>query len=261
MVSITMAKILENKRVLVTGVSRKIGIGAAIAREFASRGADLFLVSWPQYDKSMPWGSADGELSAIVDEVKWAGSKCLALEIDLSNSAAPATVFARAMEFLGSVDILVNNAVCDTGADIYSVSETILQRHFAVNASATMFLCAEFVRRFEKTSGGRIINLTSGQGLAPMPDSLPYAMSKAAIEALTLSLSPTAGRKGITVNAIDPGPTDTGWMSENLKSDLAARSPFNRVGLPSDAAKLAAFLASDDSAWITGQILRSRGGL
>ena len=94
-----------------------------------------------------------------------------------------------------------------------------------------------------------------------MPNSLAYAISKSAIEGLTISLSASAGKEGITVNAIDPGPTDTGWMNAELKKDIATKSIFNRVGMPTDAAKLAAFLASDESAWITGQIIRSRGGL
>ena len=252
---------LKGKSAITTGVSRKKGIGTAIAKMIGSRGADLLLISWPQYDKSMPWGYSDGELEETVREIKSFGVRCEVLEIDLSEPTAAAAIFSKAKKSLGTVDILVNNAVCDVEADIFSISEEILRQHFSVNINATVFLCAEFIRSYEKQTGGRIINLTSGQGLAPMPYSLPYAMSKAAIEALTLSLSVTAGARGTTVNAIDPGPTDTGWMSENLLNDLKMRSPFNRVGLPADAANLAAFLASEEGGWITGQILRSRGGL
>jgi 3-oxoacyl-[acyl-carrier protein] reductase len=256
-----MQQALKERTAIITGVSRQKGIGTAIAKSFAAQGANLLLISWPEYDRLMPWGYAGEELQNTIREVATYNVRCETLEIDLSDSKSAKTIFDKANECFDSVEILVNNAVVDHEADIYSVTDKNLSHHFNVNVNSNVFLCAEFIRRFQGSSGGRIINLTSGQGLAPMPQNLPYAMSKAAIEALTLSLSETAGAKGITVNAIDPGPTDTGWMNESLMKDLSARSPFKRVGLPADAAKLAVFLASDDGAWITGQILRSRGGL
>lgn len=256
-----MQLILKGKRAIITGVSRKKGIGAAIAKAFAIHGADLLLVSWSNYDKLMPWGYSDGELQETIAEIKSHGVQCEVFEVDLSRPEAPKLIFSKMKEKFGSVEILVNNAVADREADIFSISEEILNQHFSVNVNANIFLSAEFVRCFKGPQGGRIINLTSGQGLSPMPNSLPYAMSKAAIEALTLSLSETAGARGITVNAIDPGPTDTGWMDKALLTELSLKSPFNRVGLPSDAANLAVFLASNESGWITGQIIRSRGGL
>ena len=256
-----MQLILKGKSAIITGVSRRKGIGSAIAKTFATHGAGLLLVSWPSYDRSMPWGYSEGELQQTVSEIRSVGVQCEVLEMDLSDAPAAKKIFAKAKDAFGSIDILVNNAVVDIEADIFSTSEELLRKHFNVNVNANVFLSAEFIRCFERASGGRIINLTSGQGLAPMPNNLSYAMSKSAVEALTLSLSESAGERGITVNAIDPGPTDTGWMSETLLSDLAGKSPFKRVGLPSDAANLAAFLASDEGGWITGQILRSRGGL
>ncbi len=261
MVESGMQNSLKGKSAIITGVSRRKGIGTAIAKAFAACGADLLLISWPHYDRTMPWGYSDGDMDETVREIKSFGTKCEVLEIDFSESTVATAVFDRAKGALSSVDILVNNAVCDIEADIFSVSEELLQQHFRVNVNANVFLSAEFIRCFKKSEGGRIINLTSGQTITPMPSNLPYAMTKSAIEALTLSLSVTAGGRGITVNAIDPGPTDTGWMSDNLLKDLSARSPFNRVGLPSDVARLATFLASDEAGWITGQILRSRGGL
>ena len=122
-------------------------------------------------------------------------------------------------------------------------------------------LCREFVCNFEAKTGGRIINLTSGQSLHPMPNELAYAASKGAVEALTLSLSPALAARGITINAVDPGGTDTGWMSEDLKKHLIARAPMGRIGLPEDAAKLVVFLASEEAQWITGQIVHSRGAI
>ena len=256
-----MQLILKGKTAIITGVSRRKGIGSAIAKAFAGQGADLFLVSWPNYDRAMPWGYSNDELQQTIKEIKSFDVRCEVLEIDLSESKSAKTIFEKAKDQFGSIEVLVNNAVVDVEADVFTTTEKILQQHLSVNVNANVFLSSEFIQCFQSSRGGRIINLTSGQGLAPMPHNLPYAMSKAAIEALTLSLSETAGAKGITVNAIDPGPTDTGWMSEALSKDIALRSPLKRVGLPSDAANLAVFLASDESSWITGQILRSRGGL
>src|SRR5262249_159731 len=109
-------------------------------------------------------------------------------------------------------------------------------------------------------SGGRIINLTSGQGMVPMPTELAYAATKGGIDALTRSLSAAVASKGITVNAVDPGPTDTGWMSQELREVQLTKAPMGRLGTPQDAARLVAFLASEEAGWSTGKIPRSRGG-
>jgi 3-oxoacyl-[acyl-carrier protein] reductase len=122
-------------------------------------------------------------------------------------------------------------------------------------------LCAQFARRFSKPSGGRIINLSSGQGLGPMPGELAYVASKGAVEAFTVSLSAELAPRGITVNAVDPGLTDTGWLSAEQRLEWLARAPLGRVGVPQDAARLVRFLASEEAGWITGQVLHSRGGL
>jgi 3-oxoacyl-[acyl-carrier protein] reductase len=121
-------------------------------------------------------------------------------------------------------------------------------------------LCQAFADQHDGRAGGRIVNMTSGQGVTPMPGELPYVMTKAAIEGLTLTLSAALAPKRITVNAIDPGATDTGWISDQLRAELLRHAPFGRVGVPDDAARLIGFLVSDAGQWITGQVIRSRGG-
>src|SRR5206468_1703414 len=107
-----------------------------------------------------------------------------------------------------------------------------LDAHYALNVRGTILLCVEFARRFRGMAGGRIINLTSGGALAPMPDELAYVATKGAVEAFTRSLAPAVAARGITVNAVNPGPTDTGWMGEELRAALLPRFPMGRIGQP-----------------------------
>ncbi|PIG91516.1 SDR family oxidoreductase [Gloeocapsopsis sp. IPPAS B-1203] len=251
---------LSNKVALVTGVSRIQGIGFAIARALAEAGANVFTTYYRPYDALMPWGSRDREAEEIVTMLQSYQVKAAGLEANLAESEIPKQLFEQVENLLGSVDILVNNAAYDEQVDIYSLSADLLDTHYAVNVRGTTLLCQEFAQRHDGRDGGRIINLTSGQ-IAPMPKNLPYAITKGAIEALTISLSASLAEKGITVNAVDPGATDTGWMSAEFRDQLAMRSPFGRVGTPADAAHIILFLASAQAQWITGQIIRSRGGL
>jgi 3-oxoacyl-[acyl-carrier protein] reductase len=256
-----IADSLAGKVALITGVSRKAGIGAAIAHVFARAGIDVFTTYYRPYDELMPWGSNHSEAEDILTDLKAKGVRAEGMEADLSDPEIPAGLFDYIDSSFGFVDILVNNAVCDMEADVYSLSASLIDRHYAVNVRAAMLLCAEFAKRHDGRPGGRIINLSSGQGAEPMPGNLPYAATKGAIEAFTLSLSASLAGKCITVNAIDPGPTDTGWLSKDLHSELVQRAPFGRIGTPDDAARLVHYLASSEAQWITGQIIRSRGGL
>lgn len=255
-----MSRDLRGRVALVTGVTRAVGIGAAIARELAVGGADLFLGFYRPYDRKQPWGVGADEPAAIAAELRGLGVEVEALEIDLAQPASPAALVDAVLARFGRLDILVNNAACSEPGDIDALDAAQLDRHYAVNLRATALLCAEIARRRPPGPGGRIINITSGQGHAPMPGELAYAATKGGIDALTLSLSAGIAARGITVNAVDPGPTDTGWMTAELRAELERSAPLGRVGEPLDAARLVAFLASDDASYITGQILRSRGG-
>lgn len=251
---------LRNRVALVTGATRRVGIGAAIARELAAAGANVLISFYRTYDAAMPWGVEPDEPEALLVELRQRGVRAEGYEIDLAAPDGPRTLIERAYASFGRLDILVNNAAHSESTTIDALDAARLDRHYAVNLRATVLLCAEFVRRIPSDHGGRIINLTSGQGVQPMPDELAYAATKGAVDALTLSLSAAVARRRITVNAVDPGPTDTGWMPPPLKATLESRAPMGRVGSPEDAARLVRFLASDEAAWITGQIIRSRGG-
>lgn len=252
---------LSGKVALVTGVSRKLGIGAAISQYLAASGVNIFTTYYRFFDELMPWGSKSNEAEEIIESLKLQGVKATGIEANLAEVETPEKLFDTVEKSMGKVDILINNAAHDEQADIYALSPKLLDTHYAVNVRGTTLLCAEFAKRHDGREGGRIINLTSGQTLAPMPESLPYAITKGAIEALTISLSASLASKNITVNAVDPGATDTGWMSNKFRSKLENESPFGRIGIPEDAAKTVLFLASAQAQWITGQIIRSRGGI
>jgi len=251
---------LSGRIAVVTGASRRVGIGAAVARRLAAAGADIFVTYFRPYDASMPWGSRDDEIEALLAELRALGVRAYGMEANLAQPTGAAHVMDAVSGLLGTPAILVNNACVSEPGDILHVNADQLDRHYAVNTRATVLLCQEFVRRWTGERGGRIISVSSGQSYSAMPGEIAYVVTKAAIEALTLTLAAEVAGRGITVNAIDPGATDTGWMDDDLRDHIAARTYLGRIGLPTDAANLICFLASEQGEWITGQIIRSRGG-
>ena len=212
MLDVSGAYLLHNKIAIVTGASRKIGIGAAIARELAQAGADIFITYYRPYDEYIGLAHHPDEAQALLLELQSFGVRAEGLELDLSQVDAAARLFDRVEEMLGAADILVNNATHSEQDGIDQLDAATLDKHYQVNLRGMALLCAEFVRRFQGDSG-RIINMSSGQGVGPMPGELAYAATKGAVEAFTVSLSVEVGPRGITVNAVDPGATDTGWMT------------------------------------------------
>ncbi|MCB9008613.1 MAG: SDR family oxidoreductase [Ardenticatenaceae bacterium] len=257
-------EMLRGQTAVITGVSRKIGIGAAIARALAEVGCNLFTTYFRPYDATMPWGSQENEAAEILAELQTMGAEAAGLELDLSQPTAPAELFAVVQERFGPANILVNNAAFSTNDAIDTVNAQALDDHYAVNVRGMALLCQKFVQQFGeegRVRNGRIINISSGQSFGPMPGELAYAASKGAVEAFSLSLSAALAGRGITVNAIDPGITDTGWIPDELRQTFVAQAPMGRIGRPEDAARLVRFLASPEAGWITGQLIRSRGGL
>lgn len=238
---------------VVTGVSHAEGIGAAICRELASDGVDIFFTYW---EAASEWPQT------FQRELQDFGVHCEYLLVDLSESTASSELLDAVETKLALPSILVNNAAYSTRDGYLAFHAEELDNHYAVNMRATFLLSVEFARRFQKAGKtmGRIINMTSGQAQGPMVGELAYVATKGAISAFTLSLSAELAPLGITVNAVNPGPTDSGWMSEKVKQELSPQFLIGRIGQPSDASRLIAFLASDKAEWITGQVINSEGG-
>jgi 3-oxoacyl-[acyl-carrier protein] reductase len=241
---------LAGRVALVTGVSRRAGIGAAMARELADAGATLVVASFRAYDAQQAWGPGpdDPELRAIE------------VDLDLGEPEGPARLFDEAIRRHGRVDVRVNNAAHWAAGSIARVDVAQLDRHWAVNLRAAVLLCRDFVRHLPAGTPGRIVNVTSGQGRDPMPGEIAYAVTKAGLDVLTRTLAADLAPRAITVNAIDPGPTDTGWMTDAVRTALRAASPDGLLATAGDTAKLVRYLASDAAADITGQIVRTRPG-
>ncbi|WP_416148448.1 SDR family oxidoreductase [Salipaludibacillus sp. HK11] len=251
---------LKGKLALVTGVSRTNGIGAAICREFAQKGADVLFTYWTSYDDEMPWGVKDDEPEKIKLELESFGVRSEKIELDLTKVSSIEEVFKYAKDSFGTApDILVNNAAYSVNDNIETITPEQLDKHYFVNVKAVTLMTQAFTKSFSKNYG-RVLNITTGWSRGQMPEELSYVLTKSTVETLTYTLSAALASKGITINAINPGPTNSGWMNDEVKASLLPRFPTGRLGEPSDAAKLAGFLASEDAAWITGQVIHSEGG-
>ena len=238
---------------VVTGVSRLRGIAAAVVRALARDAWTVAGTGYRPYDETEPWGAeADAPERLLAEGVLAAWS-----EDDLGDPEAPARVVAAAERSVGPLTALV---IVHTESRLGGVLETTaadFDRHMAVNARATLLLCAEFARRFRGEDGaGRIVAFTTGA----LHGEVAYGASKAALERIVVAAAAELAPRRITVNAVDPGATDTGWMSPELHERIRAATPLGRVGRPEDAAELVAFLCSPHSGWITGQVLVSDGG-
>jgi 3-oxoacyl-[acyl-carrier protein] reductase len=254
---------LSGRVALVTGVSRRIGIGFAVASRLAGLGADLFVTSWSAHDRDQPWGADPGGMAEVLAELRGAVGaerRVEHLEADFLDPRAPDRVMAAAVEALGHVDALVCNHARSSEGGLGQLTAAELDACFAVNTRAVLLLAQAFAAQHDGRPGGRVVLFTSGQQLGPMPGELAYATSKGALVGITPSLADVLADRGITVNTVNPGPTDTGYADEPTRERVARRFPAGRWGAPDDVARLVAWLCTDDAAWITGQVINSEGG-
>ncbi|GAA2579816.1 SDR family oxidoreductase [Winogradskya consettensis] len=243
--------------VLITGVGRTVGIGAGIARQLAVSGWDIAFSYWLPYDERMAWGIEAGAAEAISAALAAEGAAVAAIEADLADTSAPAAIFDEVERRLGPVTALVMCHAESVDSTILDTTIDSFDRHFAVNARATWLLIREHGRRFRGAHGaGRIIALTSDHTVG----NLPYGASKGALDRITLAAAHELAHLGISSNVVNPGPIDTGWMSDPIRQSGIRQTPLGRLGTPQDTAHLVDFLCSPQGQWINGQLLLSNGG-
>ncbi len=253
-----MAQVPNRPVALVTGASRRAGIGAAVAQRLALAGWDIALTYWQPYDQRMSWGSQPDDLVAIDAALRSVGARTLLVPEDLADVNAPERILAAAAGGLGAVTALVMCHCESVDSGLADTTVESFDRHYAVNARASWLLVREFARQFDGTSGsGRIVALTSDATV----ENLPYGASKAALDRIVIAAARELAGLGVTSNLVNPGPIDTGWMSPDLRESLLREGPLGRLATTDDAAALVAFLCSPDGGWINGQLLHSDGGL
>ena len=243
---------------LITGVSRRIGIGAAIAIRLAQDGWNIATTGWRPYDQQAPWGSDADDAHWLSEQLAATGAQTTSAEVDLSLVEASAKIFDEVEQSLGPVSALVLSHCHGKNSRILDTSVESFDRHFAVNTRASWLLLKEFGLRFQGTSGrGRIVAITSDHVVG----NLPYGASKGAMDRIVLAAAHDFREQGITANVINPGPTDTGWMTPEQIEEFSRQTPGGRPGLPNDCAQLVSFLLSAEGGWINGQLLYSNGGI
>jgi 3-oxoacyl-[acyl-carrier protein] reductase len=256
---------LRGRAALVTGVSRRAGIGYAVARRLAALGASLFLHSYAPHDRDQPWGEDPGGPQAVArgvhDAVADADAHVHWLPLDLALPDTPAELIDAAVAAYGHLDILVcNHARSGGDGPLGTLDAKMLDAHWAVNTRSSILLTQAFAARHDGRPGGRVIFMTSGQELGPMTGEVAYAASKGALASITKTLADQLADQRITLNAVNPGPVDTGYAPPEAHEAVRRHFPQQRWGVPDDPARLIAWLVTDDAVWITGQVINSEGG-
>jgi len=242
---------LTNKIALVTGASR--GIGATVARHLAAAGAKVVI------------NYAGGKEAAdqLVNEIKEKGGDAIAVQADVSKSADVKNLFDTAIAHYGKIDILVNNAGIMITKLLKDTTDEDFSRQFDINVKGVFNTLREAATRL--ADNGSVINFSSTTTRVMMPTYATYVGTKAAVEQFTRIFAKEAGSRGINVNTVSPGPTNTELFTKGKSDELIARlaslSAFNRIGEPEDIARVVVFLASDDAKWVNAQNIGANGGM
>jgi len=251
--STNITKKLAGKVAVVTGASK--GIGASIAKYLAGEGASVVV----------NYASSKQGADKIVAEITGAGGKAVAVQGDVAKKADIERLFAETKKAFGQLDVLVNNAgIYEFGA-LEAVTEESFHKQFNLNVLGLILTTQEALKYFNG-AGGSIINIGSVAGVHPLPGASVYSATKGAVDAVTKSLAKELGARHIRVNSLNPGMVETegvhaaGFIGTDFEKQLAAQTPLGRIGQPQDIGKVAAFLASDDAGWITGEVLLVSGG-
>jgi len=245
-------KNLQGKVALVTGASK--GIGASIARELSARGAAV----------AVNYSGSKSAAEKLVAEIKAAGGKAIAVQADLSNPDSVGPLVERTARELGPISILVNNAGVYEFGPIEAVTPTQFHKMFDLNVLGLVLTTQAALRHFD-AKGGSIINIGSvaaaGVGSASI-----YSATKGAVDSISVALSKELGPRQIRVNSLNPGMIETegvhaaGFIGSDFHKQAIAETPLGRIGQPQDVASIAAFLASDEAAWVNGQTIKASGG-
>ena len=245
---------LTGKVAIVTGASK--GIGAEIAKQVAADGAAVIV----------NYSSSKKGADRVVAEIEGSGGKAIAVKANMAKKAEIENLFAETKRAFGRLDILVNNAGIYEFSPLEGITEEHFHKHFDLNVLGLIFASKEAARYFD-SAGGSIINISSVASTAAPANTSVYSATKAAVDAITRSLAKELGPRKIRVNAINPGMVETegvhaaGIMESDFRKEVESKTPLGRIGQSEDIAPAVVFLASEDSAWITGETMRVSGGL
>ena len=244
---------LTGKVAIVTGASK--GIGAGIAKGLGAAGAAVVV----------NYASSKEGADRVVAEIKSKGGKALAVQGDVSKAADVKRLFEETKKSFGSLDVLVNNAGVFEFGPLEAVTEAEFHREFNTNVLGPILTIQEALKHFGP-KGGSVINISSVAGANPVPNSAVYSATKGAVDSITRGLAKELGSRNIRVNAIAPGGVETegthriGIIGSDFEKQIVAGTPLGRFGQPEDISRVAVFLASDDSGWLTGERITASGG-
>ena len=245
---------LKGKVAVVTGASK--GIGADIAKHLAAEGAAVVV----------NYASSKEGADRVVDEITKRGGKAIAVRGDVAKKIDIERLFAETKKAFGRLDILVNNAGVYQFEPLEEVTENEFHREFNINVLGLILATQEAVKHFG-AEGGNVINISSSATVVTPPKSTVYTGTKGAVDAITRVLAKELGPKKIRVNSINPGGVETegfhalGFSGSDFEKQMIAQTPLGRLGQPDDIGPVAAFLASPDAGWITGEVIYVGGGL